>query len=281
MDHPKPEWRKAWKIDDPEWLKERQRSWKRLKSSPVFKDIYKKYEMDNIRDFYVYGRGLDPEPPEEDWVRLTFHPDRIPVCGVKGSQLFQIWFSPDQNLQRWQEVIDQSTRNELRGCREIVRDNFRHSYPASGNLFGEREVLIYKYFGPTRFCIKDYEGSSKEDFLLAAASVYFELNKIVEMFFDNEYNAESIAPHVMPEFCDCLIPYCDPNDGNENRAYNPKKVARIVGKALEILQTRDDYHPEQVKAAQYMIDRLNDEDLEPKHLSPIKNAISDAGFSKP
>jgi hypothetical protein len=280
MSEIKPEWRKAWKVDDPEWLKERQRSWKNVKSSPVFDGFYDKENMAKLRNFYLFGRAYNPEPPEKDWLWLTYHPEKSPLAGVRAYRLYEIWFSPNDNLQHWDKVIAKSTEYELSSCRYFIRDMFRRHYPVNGNVFGHKEKTIYHLFGPTRFDVKTYASKPVDHLTGAAARIFMDLGNVIELFFENEYNPQSIASATLPEFCDALIPYSQQVPDDEFCAYRPEEVAEFIGKPLEILQNSDDYHPEQVKAAQYMIDRLNDEDLEPDHLSPIKTAISEAGFAR-
>ena len=276
MDHPKPEWRKAWKIDDPEWMKNRQMEWKKLKSSAVFKDYFKAQEMSKIKNFFLYGSAYHPEPEQEDWRWLRYHPDKKPI-GVSYSVLIQAWLSPVFDSNRWKDILSYVDPTSVPKSRNFMRNTLRSDYPDTGNLFGEREKLLYHIFEPTRI---NYEDIPSDRLFNVAKNVLLNFSPVVSKFFNLKFNPDNLAPELLPEYCDSLIPYCEQLEDDEFHELRPVAVAKVIQKPLEILTNPEEYHPDQVKAAQYIIDRLNDEDLEPKHLSPIKNAISDAGFAR-
>lgn len=271
-----PAWRKAWKVDDPEWMKNRQMEWKKLKSSVVFKDYFNTEEVSEIKNFFLFGRAHDPEPEQEDWRWLRYHPNKKPIS-VSYSALIQAWLSPVFDPSRWKEIIKDTDLMIIQRNRNFMRNTLRSDYPDTGNLFGEREKLLYHIFEPTRI---NYEDIPSDRLFNVAKNVFLNFSPVVSKFFNLEFNPDNLAPELLPEYCDSLIPYCEQLEDDEFHELRPVAVAKVIQKPLEILTNPDDYHPDQVKAAQYIIDRLNDEDLEPKHLSPIKNAISDAGFAR-
>ncbi len=59
-------WRKAWKLDDPEWVKQRKKRWSQIKKSPVFQ-LYRKSELREAKIFFLTGLAYFEEELHDEY----------------------------------------------------------------------------------------------------------------------------------------------------------------------------------------------------------------------
>ncbi|MEM7587734.1 MAG: hypothetical protein AAF560_30380 [Acidobacteriota bacterium] len=137
------------------------------------------------------------------------------------------------------------------------------AYPAKGSLFNRRDREIYQFFTPIRCRPSDYPDLPLEKFQHRALWVRLNLHPAMNLFLDHPYNAESLAPAALDEWCDSIVPaflyYSDP----EQAAECCRDVAATLSKALEVVADTDGYAEEQIAFCERMIDRFREMELAP------------------
>jgi hypothetical protein len=142
--------RAAWKLDDPEWMKQRKKAWRDYKDSPIFSN-YKKDLIKRCKTFFLTGIAFDPEPSEDEWnPPFGYHPLECPLP-LSNSLLMECWLDPEPSKERWEAVRNRIEQDEYWRTRSFFRGCFRtwnrNGYPILFNGLDER---LYHFFSPTR-----------------------------------------------------------------------------------------------------------------------------------
>jgi len=269
LDFPIPEWRKAWKLDDPEWVKARRQAWRRIKQSPVLEGLNKR-EITRIKNFFMTGSAFDPELAEEEWLFYNYHPDRRPVP-VSNSVLIECWLGAEQSETHWQEVKTKYSEGKYESSRRFFRQCLRNLFPEQGPLFDGLDERLYYFFEPTRCRPRNYPDLEHKRFIRVAWRVYNDLGGLVKAHLSENYNPHNIAPGVLPEWCDS-VSFTYEAVGPEREEYVIRNMAGIAKNARDIVDSQDDFRPEQVSFARDVLIRFKQMELpEPleKALEPI------------
>lgn len=214
-----PEWRKAWKVDDPQWVKERKAKWKEIKEHLpnvawfVSKDKHKK-----LKNYFFYGHGIYPTPPEEDWRIKRYDTDR-PLKGTAAA-LFECWLTPDRSDENFHRILARHVLEKRDGRGRLIIDRspittsrarFRelmagHRFPAQGSLLDGLEERLYYLFGPTRGRREDFPDLSEKEFQYTVSMSYsFAVSVLKRFLFAEVPNPYDIAPLVVLEYCDSIV----------------------------------------------------------------------------
>jgi hypothetical protein len=269
LDFPIPEWRKAWKLDDPEWVKARRQAWRRIKQSPLF-EMFERRELKRIKNFFMTGSAFDPEPPEEEWRWYRYHPDKRPVP-VSNSVLIECWLGADQSETHWQEIKTKYSEGKYESSRRFFRQCLRNRFPEQGPLFDGLDERLYYFFEPTRCRPADYPDLNYKDFIYVAWRVNNDLENLIKAHLSEHYNPHNIAPAVLPEWCDS-VSFTYEAVGPEREEYVIRNMAGIAKNARDIVDSQEDFRPEQVGFARDVLTRFKQMELpEPleKALEPI------------
>lgn len=259
--------RAAWKLDDPEWVKQRKKAWRDYKDSPVF-STFDKGEIKWIKTFFLTGIAFDPEPPKEEWnPRRLYHPTQLPLPSAH-SLLIECWLDPEPSEERWTAVKSRTgqdvytrTRSFFRGC---FRDYNRTGHPVLFNGLDER---LYYFFGPTRCRREDVEaylGEISDDrYHGRCGQVYAQFVWQIRGYLEHDFNTDLIAPAFLDEWCDTIPTRYDVRFDKmlkyEKHRYND--IKDIVSSALSVIASPSDYDARQVEFAERMIARFHEMDL--------------------
>jgi hypothetical protein len=252
-DFPIPEWRKAWKLDDPEWVKARRQAWRRIKQSPLF-EMFEKRELKRIKNFFMTGSAFDPEPPEEEWRWYRYHPDKRPVP-VSNSVLIECWLGADQSETHWQEIKTKYSEGKYESSRRFFRQCLRNRFPFDG--LDER---LYYFFEPTRCRPEDYPGLSHEQYLARARQAYgFSVRLIKRFLLSDKPNEDDIAPCMAPEFCDSIAPNYEcliDRDGEQKVQEYAIRAAAWLSEVFEMAREQKPSTSKQLTLAQEIAEGL-------------------------
>jgi hypothetical protein len=203
----KPAWRSAWHLDDPDWVKGRQRAWKGIKNSPFIKELLlpNKGELKKIKNFYLIGSAFDPEPPLEDWDWECYHPDTSPIP-VTSAMLLELWLTADDSEDNWTHIKDKYRKDDFRSARDRFRDAIYRLYPKYGSIFDGLEARIYTLLGPTRCRHEDYPGVEENQFRRISKSVNSKLGVPISAHLAaEEPHSDNITPLFAAEWCDTIV----------------------------------------------------------------------------
>jgi hypothetical protein len=216
-----PEWRKAWKVDDPQWVKERKAKWKEIKKHlPEVAWFVSKNVHKELKNYFFYGHGVYPAPAKEDWRIERYDPNR-PLGGTAAA-LFECWLTPDRSDENFQRILARHVLEKRDGRGRLVidrspitssRSRFRelmagHHFPAQGSLLDGLEERLYYLFGPTRGRREDFPDLSDKEFRYTVSLAYgFSVSVLKRFLFTDAPNPYDIAPYVVPEYCDSMVIY--------------------------------------------------------------------------
>ena len=268
--NPIPEWRRAWKLDDPEWVKARRKAWRDIKSSPVL-EFFKKWEIKRIKNFFMTGSAFDPELPEEEWSNENYHPDLRPVP-VSKKILIEVWLNADHSEENWHYIKEKYFQDETfyNQCRQFFRQCLRNYFPEQGSLFNGLDERLYYFFGPTRCRPENYPKENEKRFLRIAWRTHNDLRGLVEKYLSENFNPYNIAPAVMLEWCDTISPtYHAIGSEDDSRVYYINSMKAILDKACAIVDNRDSYDPNQVVFAEKLLANLKEMQMP----EPLNNAL--------
>jgi hypothetical protein len=264
----KPAWRAAWRLDDPDWVKVRQRAWKKVKNSPFIKELLlpNKEDLKRIQNFFLTGSAFDPELPEEDWHWKNYHPDTRPLPVGEATMLIELWLTADDSESNWQHIDDKYSEGSHQSARDRFRDALYRLYPEHGSVFDGREARIYSMLGPTRCRREDYPERSDKAFKRACRSVNAGLGTPIKVhLLSKEPRPDSIAPILAREWCDAVIGAYEYNvilaDEKQNTGFIETFfvwVEDIVSASRKIVEDPEQYHPSQVELSQKIITYLSE-----------------------
>jgi hypothetical protein len=273
----KPAWRSAWHLDDPDWVKGRQRAWKGIKNSPFIKEVLlpNKGELKKIKNFYLIGSAFDPEPPLEDWDWECYHPDTSPIP-VTSAMLLELWLTADDSEDNWQHIKDKYRKDDLRSARDRFRDAIYRLYPEHGSIFDGREARIYALLGPTRCRHEDYPGVREEVFSNISKSTNSTLGGPISSHLEAvQPNPDSITPMFAREWCDTIASAYEYTAAEANEFQRPEFLDVFISGLLEtvsncrkIISAPKQFHTTQVELSKRIITYLSETEL-PKPLLDI------------
>ncbi len=109
-----PEWRQAWKVDDKQWMKERKAKWKDIKKRlPLVTWFLRKEDLEQLKNYFLYGHGEHPAPPREKWELYRYNPD-CPLT-VEAPVIFECWLSADQSDEYFKRVLERNVVEQHHG----------------------------------------------------------------------------------------------------------------------------------------------------------------------
>ena len=103
-----PKWRETWQVNNPEWVTARKKEWLEIKKSPVLKHTFKKYELTQIKQFFMTGSAYPDDLDPDDLAWRVYHPDTRPLP-VRYNVLLQCWLAPTIDLERWSAIKKHSS----------------------------------------------------------------------------------------------------------------------------------------------------------------------------
>jgi hypothetical protein len=271
-----PEWRKAWKLDDPEWVKQRKAEWKRLKQHPILgnKEWFKPAEQKAIKNFFMAGMPHIPEPPEREWEWDGYNPD-LPLETVDGGVLLECWLTADQSEANWRHIAGKYAKSTFMFSRRRLREWLRNKFPERGCLFDGLEERLYLLFDPTRCRPEDFPEETHLRFINDAWRTYNDLKPMIRGFFLSQSpNPCNIAPVMLREWCDA-IPWAYEalrNNGKGNERLQVKSVTEILTAAADIIQSPKGWGPRQVESAKRLLEFMRDTEL-PEELDSFLRPI--------
>lgn len=260
-----PEWRKAWKLDDPAWVRQRKAEWKRLKEHPLLGDKgwFRPAERKAIKNFFMYGMPEYPEPPEREWAWDDYNPD-LPLQRVDGGVLLECWLTADQSEENWQRIAGKYAKETFLFSRRRLREWLRNKFPEKGCLFDGLEARLYLLFGPTRCRPVDFPEETHLRFINDAWRTHNDLKPMVITFFTNRNpNPCNIAPLVLREWCD-TIPWTYEalvNRGKGNERLLAESVAELLSTVVDIIQEPDGRESRQIEAARQLLEYMRETEL--------------------
>lgn len=284
-----PEWRKAWKVDDPQWVKARKAKWKEIKKHlPEVAWFVSKGTHKKLKNYFFYGHGIYPAPAYEDWRIERYYPNQ-PLRG-EAAVLFECWLTPDRSDESFQRILARHVHESRNGRGRLVvdlseitssRSRFRelmagHRFPAQGSLFDGLEERLYYLFGPTRGRREDFQDLSEKEFRHTVSMSYgFAVSVLKRFLFADAPNPYDIAPHVLPEYCDSIVISYERvlDEHGEERAINNSKQAAAY---LQIIVDIADGVRESTELQQQVARRLLDclpvsrlPDIVRKNIEPV------------
>jgi len=255
-----PKWRESWKVDDPEWVDLRKKEWLVVKKSPVLKTKFKKDEIEKIKTFFMTGSAYPYDLDPDDWDWYSYHPDKKPLP-VRNTVLLQCWLAPTINLEQW-EIIKQyymsqdSEYNSFLTSRYQFRDLVKEMYPSAGTLFNGRDVALYEFFTPTRLERKDYPKMSDERFNTLGSRTFFQLFELIKTYLNEIYNGDSIAPLVLQEWCDSIVPAFLNCENESQKHETSRRTVSVFNSAMERIVDAKASGSEQIDFAKNMVELL-------------------------
>jgi hypothetical protein len=256
MSNEMPEWRKAWKTEDPEWVKQRQKDWKLIRKSPVFEFRFNKDDLTRVKNFFMTGSAFVPEPEKSEWKWMSYDPDTKPLP-VTCAPLIECWLGVDGDIERWKQVRANSSADRLSSSRNMFRQTMHKYDPKKGTLFNGRDKMLYNFFVPTRCRPEDYPERDEKVFFHVASTVCYMLRPSVVAFLKESYDESNIAEDALPEWCDSVLPSFHNYKRNDDKAEFCRNVNDVLTAAFSIMERKENYMKPQVDAANYIVDRFN------------------------
>ncbi len=251
-----PEWRKAWKLSDPDWVKARQKAWTAIKKSPAIKGgHFSKTDLSRIKTFFMTGSAFDPEPLEEEWRFLSYHPDKKPLP-VSYRVLVECWLNADQSEARWLEIKKIANERSYDSSRRFLREITRIHFPEQGTMFNGLDERLYYFFTPTRCRPEDYPDLSVEKYRRQSRIVYADFFHIIEAYLKPNYNPASIAPVLLLEWCDSVVPSYEALDREDWKVDHIVRLKELIQNTLSILNDAEGHAAQQVAFAQNFVDNF-------------------------
>jgi hypothetical protein len=266
----RPAWRDAWRLDDPDWVKARQRAWKTIKNSAFIKEVLmpNKDELKKIKNFYLTGSGYDPEPPPEEWRWNSYHPDTKPVP-VTSAMLVELWLTADDSENNWLHIDEKYSQGSHRSARDRFRSALHRLYPEHGSIFDGREARIYAMLKPTRCRLEDYPDRPDRTFNRTCSAVNSELGSPIRAHLLSEQStADSFTPMLASEWCDTVLGAYQHNVFLAEDKQNPGFISSyfswvedILSASQKIAHDPGGYHSTQVELSQKIITYLSELDM--------------------
>lgn len=253
-----PERRKAWKVDDPAWVRERESQWRKIKNSPVLKRRLRQREIERVKNYFLTGSAFRPEPEKEEWRYLRYHPDTKPLPTTCNT-LLQCWLSAEGV--DWEHIRENAHPLILQDSRWYLRDLLKSVYPEQIPLFNGRDRRIYYFFAPTRCRPEDYPELPRDKFYQTAWLVRLELHPAIDQFLSVPYNRDSLAPELVPERCDSIVPAFHHYENLEKAQNFLKEVSKTLTRVAEIIDNQADFEDEIVGFATRMHSRFKEMEL--------------------
>jgi len=275
-----PEWRKAWKLDDKEWMKQRRKQWREIKSSVEIASWFlTKERKKHLKNFFMTGSGYIPELPEEEWEWYCYHPDLRPFGG-EAVVLFECWLSADQSEENWAHIKDKHSDDALRGSmwrfRELFKENY---YPAHGKLFGDVEERLYHQLCITRCRPEDYPDS----YTKAAWSTYMGLLHLFIQFFlhDGPINNDHSMGMFVQEWCDslegayegCCQCFSSEENAEERIQGELDYFRKIMTRIHEVNNAPDKFEPLQVQIAKDVTEKIQHVSVKGKFKAIVEECL--------
>lgn len=267
----KPAWRDAWRLDDPDWVKARQRAWNTIKNSAYIKELLmpNREDLKRIKDFYMTGSGFDPELPQEEWIRKNYHPDTRPLPVGEASMLLELWLTADDSESNWQHIDEKYSQDSHRSARDRFRSALHRLYPEHGSIFDGWEARIYTMLGPTRCRREDYPDSTDIFFNRTCRAVNSELGAPIRAHLLSEQpTQDGFTPVLAREWCDTIIGAYECFVVLANEKQNPgfinsyfSWVEDILSASQKIAHDPDSYHSTQVELSQRIITYISELDI--------------------
>jgi hypothetical protein len=255
-------WRDAWKTDDTDWVKQRQKEWREVSKSPFFKadmskNLFTRKEKTQIKNYFMTGCGYIPEPAESEWEYMGYDPLRNPLQ-TRARALLRCWLHPVVDIDFW-NYIKSLDRQNFNVSRDFFRYQLKYSYPMKGTLFTGRDKELYYFFTPTRCRPEDYPDRPPEGYFIRASSSLFDLHNLIDKYL-NEDNPDSIASDVFPEWNDAVVPtFIGSND--VNKKHHLIKLSATLAQTKSILQNESDFSEGQLAFANRLIDTFKGMDF--------------------
>ncbi|HEC07609.1 MAG TPA: hypothetical protein ENJ12_12195 [Thiolapillus brandeum] len=269
--NPLPEWRAAWRVDDPAWMKARRAEWRRLQGRIKYM-VFNQRELTMLKNYFMYGCAHHPELPQEKWKRESYTPERgtlwYPDWGpVQDRLLYELWLTPDKsekNSQRLLNVYDniyERDRARDRFRKEMGRD-LEHLSEDLLPLFDGEEHRLYRLLGPTRCRREDYPDETDEQYIKICDSSYSECIVTIERYLRAEVVHDwDTAPLMVPEFCDAFEHVLEAWKMESQGEPDPEEYYQerliflqyIIQSLHNVVDNPDTYKPEQVDVARAVL----------------------------
>jgi len=266
----------AWKLDDPEWVKERKRKWRSVKNSPIL-SLLTKEEQRRIKTFYSTGIAFDPEPNEEEWRYLCYHPAKRPLP-VSSYELFECWLDPEPSEERWSKVRDKAIikSQEYALTTQFFRRCLHDYVPKKGSLFNGLDEKLYKFLCLGRCRREDYLDIDEKGFYSISRSIYKSFVPQIEGYLQPDFNPCLIAPALLDEWSDALETNYTVFDDKYRDLGDPYiYLKNILKPALVIIRNPESYEEKQVAFSKRLIDRFRDMDMPPEMSKAILSFLAE------
>ena len=104
----------SWNIEDKEWMRQRRESWKTIKRKIDKLGFLEKEERKVLKNYYLLG--------EDNEV--------VPLSGMYGGALLELWLHPDKSDGHWNEV-----KNKIKtSTNQFKYDSYREFTDINSNL---------------------------------------------------------------------------------------------------------------------------------------------------
>ena len=270
-----PDWQKAWKLDDPDWVKQRKQDWAEIKRAPAFVSLYlPAKEKAILKRFFMTGCGIDPKEINKRGINPSFNPTTTPLAGMKQADrvLHEIWLTANQSEEHIQSILARSEGNTIKARRALSAMFGRYNalptqdeLKTEKTLFAGSDQRLYETFSPLHlFATTSYAAFSQEAMKENGYNACWSFVNLIVNYLSEDYYPQNIAPVVLKEWLTSV-----PHAVRNSKAYMEEKVAEgyrdpydyfktlreeCLVKALYLVSNPDDFDDVQVELAKRIID---------------------------
>ena len=215
-----PDYFSAWEVDNPEWVKQRKKDWKKIKESPGYLwCVLPRKQLPLLRKYFMTGIGINPQKLESNPNYFETDDHRHRPLAVQDALLFEIWLSANKSEEHIQRVLNRCSdglsipkgkaafsrimmrffddKTEITGIDRLIREQ--------GSMFAGSDEYLYRLLAPTHLYATDqYDEFSPEAIKLQSGSCISAYSGWVKNFLTKEYLVNSIAPLVLEEWLCCV-----------------------------------------------------------------------------
>lgn len=265
-----PEWRKAWKLDDPEWVKQRKKDWRAIKRSPAYINAsLRSKEKKLLKNFFMTGVGIDPIKLQTDPERCDF--DNSPLQ-VQARPLYEIWLCANQTEERVQFILERNKHSTNSARKEFSRlmslyDQLptQDELATEGSMFAGSDERVYRALAPTHlFATDKRDAYSQEAIESRGAGFVGSYMRLIINYMKEDYYPQNIAPILLDEWLLCLpqsvIHAKSWKDGLEHQGgrypldYFDLAKKNYLERALHLINNPNDFDAVQIDFAKRIIE---------------------------
>ena len=290
-----PDWQKAWKLDDPDWVKQRKQDWAEIKRAPAFVSLYlPAKEKAILKRFFMTGCGIDPKEINKRGINPSFNPTTTPLDGLKQADrvLHEIWLTANQSAEHIQSILARSEYDTIM-ARRALSAMFGHYNERSTQdelktektLFAGSDQRLYETFSPLHlYTTANHAAFSQEAMEESGYNACWVFVNLIVNYLSEDYYPQNIAPVVLNEWL-ASVPYAvrhrkvrmekmvtegyrDPYD------YFKTLREKCLVRALYLLDKPDDFDDVQVELAKRIIDGFRSMTVNEEVDQQVKDLLS-------